>query len=100
MDIILVPLLYVILKILDLFQFFLIVHIAISWLENFNIINRYNRFVYLAQNFFFQIYEPILARIRRFMPNLGGIDLAPLALIFTLYFVQGVLARIIQKFPM
>lgn len=99
MDIIFVPLLSVLIRIIDLYQFLLIIYVIFSWLESFNVINRYNQFVYAMQGIFYRLYEPILMRIRRFLPDLG-LDFSPLILLFSLYFAQGVLAKILQKFPM
>ena len=99
MDIIFVPLLSVIIRIIDLYQFLLIVYVIFGWLEAFNILNRYNQFVYAVQGIFYRLYEPVLMRIRRFLPDMG-LDFSPIILLFALYFIQGVLTKILFKFPM
>ena len=99
MDIVIIPLLHVALRVLDLYQMFLIVYIIISWLEAFNILNTYNKFVYMIQGFFYRIYEPVLGRIRAFMPSVGTLDLSPIVLIFALYFIKDVLIMVLRKFP-
>jgi len=45
----------------------------------------------------FRITEPVLRHIRRFMPNINGVDLSPLALIFIIMFLQHFLARLVLK---
>jgi YggT family protein len=42
--------------------------------------------------------EPALAKIRRFMPNLGGLDLSPVVLIFILIFIKDMLFRVLLRF--
>lgn len=99
MDIIFVPLLTVIIKIIDLYQFLLIIYVIMGWLEAFNVLNRYNRLVYSIHTVLFRLIEPVLSPIRRFLPDFGGVDFSPLVLIFVIYFVQGVLLKIVHRFP-
>jgi YggT family protein len=66
-----------------------------SWLVAFGVVNTHNRFVYTVMDVLYRITEPALRRIRRFMPDLGGVDLSPLALILILYLVQEVLRQIV-----
>lgn len=99
MDIIFVPLLTVIIKIIDLYQFLLIIYVIMGWLEAFNVLNRYNRLVYSIHTVLFRLIEPVLSPIRRFLPDLGGVDFSPLVLIFVIYFIQGVLLKIVHRFP-
>ena len=42
-------------------------------------------------NFLYQVTEPLLRPIRRFMPNLGAIDLSPVALLLLIFFLQQVI---------
>lgn len=98
MDIILVPLLRLLISGINLYIMVLIIHVSLSWLEVFNIINRYNRFVYLLQNFLYQITEPLLFPIRRLLPFIGGLDISPIVLILLLYFLQDILIQISIRF--
>ena len=99
MDVIFIPLLSVLLKVIGLYQFLVLVYIILGWLETLNIVNRYNQIVYTIHTFLFRLVEPVLNPIRRFIPNFGGIDVSPLILFFIIYFVQGVIAQILYKFP-
>lgn len=99
MDIIFVPLLSVGLKIIGLYQFLVLVYVILGWLEALNIINRYNQIVYTIHSFLFKIIEPALTYIRRFLPNLGTIHIAPIVLFFIIYFIQSVIGQILYKFP-
>ncbi len=66
-----------------------------SWLVNFNVVNRSNRLIYALGDILHRLTEPALKPLRRYMPNLGGIDLTPMALILALFFVQMVLGRLL-----
>jgi YggT family protein len=38
--------------------------------------------------FFYRATEPALRPIRRFLPNLGGLDISPIILLLILWFVE------------
>jgi YggT family protein len=99
MDVILVPLIQVIIMALRLYWWAIVIYAVIGWLEQFNIINRHNSFVYSAHTFLFRIVEPALAPIRRVIPDLGGVDLSPLALMLGIWFVEMMLVRLVIRFP-
>ncbi len=99
MDIILIPLIQVIMWALDAYWWAIVIYIIIGWLEQFNVINRYNNFVYGLHTFLFRGVEPALHPIRRILPNLGGVDLSPMALILAIWCVSEILGRIVRKFP-
>ena len=60
-----------------------------SWLIGFNIINIQNRLVYIIVDALNRFTNPLLIPIRRFLPNLGGIDLSPVVLILLLIFFRN-----------
>ncbi|MBF0332338.1 MAG: YggT family protein [Alphaproteobacteria bacterium] len=97
MDVILIPLLQIVNVAIDLYIWALIISAILSWLVAFNVVNTHNRFVYLVLDFLYRVTEPALRPIRRVLPNLGGVDLSPLALIFMLWFVQGVVMRLAMQ---
>ena len=84
---------------LNAYWWAIVIFVLIEWLEQFNVINRYNNFVYGIHTFLFRIVEPALIPIRRIIPQLGGIDLSPLILIFIIYFIQGILIQLAIRFP-
>lgn len=98
MDIILIPLLNVVQIALSLYWWAVLLYVIIGWLEQFNVINRYNQFVYSMHTFLFRIVEPALLPLRRILPNLGAIDISPILLILIIHFLQGVLFMITAKF--
>ncbi len=62
-----------------------------SWLFAFNIVNGRNPVVAQIGNFLYQATEPALRPIRRFLPNLGTIDISPIVLLLGLMLLQRVI---------
>ena len=62
---------YLILQILKLYSYVVIANVLISWLIAFNVLNTQNRFVYTILELTHRLTDPLLYRIRRFLPNLG-----------------------------
>lgn len=91
MDAIIVSLMQVIDLALGLFVWALIISAIMSWLVNFNVINRHNQFVALVGGFLYRLTEPALRPIRRIVPDLGGIDISPVILILIIFFIRNVL---------
>jgi YggT family protein len=73
----------------------LIINAALSWLIAFNILNTQNRFVYSVLEFTYKLTDPPLNYIRRFIPNLGSIDISPIILILLIYFISDLLKDIL-----
>ena len=94
MDVVLVPLIHVISIVLSLYWWVLIIMVVMSWLVQFNILNTRQRFVYMAMDVLYRLTNPVLRPIRRFLPDMGGLDLSPIVVIIVIYFAQEVLARI------
>lgn len=97
MDIILVPLFAILQMALGFLVWAVIIHVVLSWLVTFNIINNQNQFVNMVGRFLQALLEPMLQKIRRYMPSLSGIDLSPLVLILAIYFLQMVIGRLALK---
>ena len=94
MHVILGPILGLIDMVLDLFIWILIIAVVMSWLISFKVVNTTNRFVYLIADFTYRITEPALRPIRRFLPNLGGLDISPIVLLMVIWFLRDVLRRL------
>lgn len=68
-----------------------IVQMVLSLLVAFNVVNTYNEFVRRLMYALDRVTEPVLRPIRRFMPDLGGLDFSPMVLILGLIILQKVL---------
>ena len=79
---------YLVLQILKLYSYVVIVNVIISWLISFNILNTQNRFVYSILELTYRLTDPILNKIRRFLPNLGSLDISPIILLLLIWFAE------------
>jgi len=82
------PVPYIAYVAIDLYIWVLIISAILSWLVAFNILNTRNRFVFMVGDFLDRVTEPALRPIRRVVPLIGGVDIAPVVLILILVFVQ------------
>ncbi|MBZ9700451.1 MULTISPECIES: YggT family protein [unclassified Mesorhizobium] len=73
---------------LDLYWWVIIISAIFSWLYAFNVVNSRNQFVGSIGNMLYRLTEPALRPIRRFMPDLGGIDISPIILLLILFFLR------------
>ena len=84
--------------VISLYVWMIIISAILSWLIAFNVINTYNQFVAMVRDFLFRVTEPALRPIRRFMPDLGGVDISPIVLILVLWFVRNLIGEMSQKY--
>ena len=75
-------------EILTLYSYVVIANVVISWLIAFNVLNTSNRFVYLILEFTYKLTDPILYKIRGFLPNLGAFDISPIILLLLIWFIK------------
>ncbi|MFT0861381.1 YggT family protein [Ancylobacter sp. G4_0304] len=80
---------------ITLYVWILIASAILSWLVAFNVVNPSNQFVRNLGEFLWRVTEPVLAPIRRILPNLGGIDVSPVILIIGLYFIRNLVFEIL-----
>ena len=73
---------------LEIYIWFIIASAVFSWLYAFNVVNSRNQLVASSRQFLFRVTEPALRPIRRFMPDLGGIDISPIILFIIIYFIR------------
>ena len=79
---------YLVLQILKLYSYIVITNVIISWLVAFNVLNTQNRFVYSILELTYRLTEPFLNKIRRFLPNLGTLDISPVILLLLIGFIE------------
>ena len=78
-------------SIINIYIWVIIINVILSWLVTFNVLNTQNRFIYLLMDSSYKLTAPLLERIRRFIPNLGSIDISPVILILLLIFIRNLL---------
>ena len=86
--------------IVNLYIWILIINAILSWLVAFNILNTGNRFVYSVLEVSYKLTNPALNLIRRYLPNLGSIDISPVILILGLNFLRNFIIEILTSVPL
>lgn len=81
----------ILMLILDIVWFIMIAHIIMSWLISFQVLNLRQPLVAQIWYGLNRMLEPIYTPIRRFLPDLGGVDLAPLVALIAVYALRIVL---------
>jgi len=77
--------------IMDVVWFFVIAHVIMSWLINFQVLNLHQQFVAQIWYGLNRILEPLYRPIRRALPQMQGIDLAPLVVLLSIVVLRIVL---------
>jgi YggT family protein len=83
--------------VINLYIWIIIAGAIMSWLIAFNVINPYNQFVRSLWMGLNALTDPLLRPIRRFLPDLGGIDISPMVLILVCWFIQIVILPNLAK---
>jgi YggT family protein len=83
-------------RVIDLYIWVLIINVIFSWLVAFNVLNTQNRFVNLVLEATYKLTDPPLNYIRKFLPNLGSIDISPVVVYLLLWFIKSL---IIEYWP-
>ena len=84
-------------RIIDLYVWVIIISAVLSWLVAFDVVNMRNRFVYLVGNTLNRLTEPVYRPVRRFLPDMGGLDLSPLIVILGLWFLRDIMWELFQS---
>ncbi len=97
MDIVLGPLLVVLIVALDIYWWIVIAMVIFGWLVAFGIINTYSHVVRVIGDVLARLTEPALRPIRRFMPDVGPVDLSPIVLFLLILFLKMVLQKLAMQ---
>ena len=81
----------ILMLLLDIVWFFILAHVIMSWLINFQVLNLQQQFVAQIWYGLNRLLEPIYSRVRQFLPPMSGIDLAPLVVLVAVYALRIVL---------
>ena len=81
-------------NIITIYLWIIIINAILSWLVAFNVLNTQNRFVFSVLDATYKLTDPVLNKIRRFIPTFGSIDISPVVLILILIFLRNVIFEI------
>lgn len=76
--------------------FIIILQVAISWLVVFGVMNLNNPQARNLMNLLAGLTEPIMRRVRRYVPPIGGIDLTPIIVIIGLQVLNWALGQLLM----
>lgn len=82
-------------QIIQLYTFVVLASVIFSWLIAFGVINDYNPTVRAIHRALSMLTEPALRRIRRWIPDLGAIDVSPVVLLLACWFAIRVIAEVL-----
>ena len=78
-------------SVVTIYIWVLIINALLSWLIAFNVLNTQNRFIFSLLEFSYRLTDPPLNYIRKFIPNLGAVDISPVILILILWFIKDLI---------
>jgi YggT family protein len=81
----------ILMLLLDIAWFFIIAHVIMSWLINFQVLNVRQQLVGQIWYGLNRMLEPVYGKIRQVIPAMGGLDLAPLIALVGLMVIRIVL---------
>lgn len=74
--------------VLSVVWYFVIAHVIMSWLISFQVLNVRQQFVAQIWYALNRLLEPMYAPIRRILPPMGGLDLAPLIVLLGIMVIR------------
>ena len=87
-------------SILQIFQllltvafYIMLIHIIMSWLINFQVLNLRQPIVHSIWDGLTRLLEPIYTPVRRMLPHTGALDLAPLVVFLGIIILRDILAQ-------
>lgn len=78
----------IIMLLLNVVWFIIIAHVIMSWLISFQVLNLHQPIVAQIWQGLNRLLEPLYAPIRRILPPMSGLDLAPLVALIGVYIIR------------
>ncbi len=88
----------ILMLLLSVAKFFILAHIIMSWLISFQVLNLHQPLVAQVWEMLNRLLDPLYRRIRRLLPPMSGIDLAPLVALLGIFALQIVLRNNVMMF--
>jgi|TARA_R110000850_G_scaffold103445_2_gene213534 YggT family protein len=83
----------ILMLLLNIVWFIIIAHVIMSWLINFQVLNLRQPLVAQIWDGLNRLLEPVYSRVRRFLPQMGGLDLAPLVVLISVAILRILLVN-------
>ncbi|MFN3605996.1 MAG: YggT family protein, partial [Cypionkella sp.] len=81
----------ILLMIIDIARWIILAHIIMSWLIQFQVLNLRQPLVAQLWGGLNALLEPIYSRVRQFLPQMSGLDLAPLVVLLVVFGLRIIL---------
>ncbi|MGJ8616790.1 MAG: YggT family protein [Sulfitobacter sp.] len=81
----------ILMLLLNIVWFIIIAHVIMSWLINFQVLNLRQPLVAQLWYGLNRLLEPVYSRVRAFLPQMGGLDLAPLVVLISVAILRIIL---------
>ena len=78
-------------QIINIYIWTLLIYIGVGWLVAFRIVNPWQPVVRMITDLLARIHEPLLLQVRRFLPDLGPVDISPIILFLAAQFIRNLL---------
>jgi YggT family protein len=82
------PIIGVVIEVLNIYWWIVIVSVAASWLITLGVLTPANHVVRGVVDILYRLTEPVYRPFRRFLPNIGGLDIAPLVILLIIWLVE------------
>ena len=83
----------ILMLVVNIVWFFVIAHVIMSWLINFQVLNLHQQFVAQLWYGLNRLLEPVYQPIRRILPDTRPLDLAPLVLFILIIWLRDYVFR-------
>jgi YggT family protein len=91
-------LLDVLLLALNIYTWIVIASAIFSWLYAFGVVNPRNQVVATIGRILYQLTEPALRPIRRFVPVFGGLDISPIILLLIIFLIERIIVYYVYPY--
>jgi YggT family protein len=82
------PFIWLVLQLISLYTYVVVAAVIVSWLIAFGVLNTYNQLARSIVTFLDAATEPVFRQIRKIIPPIGGLDIAPLIVLIALQFLS------------
>lgn len=80
--------------VLQVYFYIIIASVIISWLIAFEVLNVKNPQAQNLVNLLNKLTEPVYKPLRKYIPPIAGIDITPIIVIFGIFLLQELIARV------
>ncbi len=94
MDIVFLVLYYA----LSAYFWLIIATVVVSWLVVFDVLNTRNKWVWKGCDLLNRATNPLVLRLRKVIPPLGGVDITPMVIIFGIIGLQKLLQQLMFQY--